>query len=94
MQQHEMDRLYKIEQELDVIKQRNLRVEADKAWETSFFCVITITLLTYLVTAFIFYGIGITYFWLNALIPSIGFFISVQSLPFIKRWWIKRYFRK
>lgn len=94
MYQHDREKIKQIEQELHTIQQRNLRVEADKAWETSLFRIVTITLLTYLVTAFVFYGIGVPYFWLNACIPSIGFFLSVQSLPFIKRWWIQKYFRK
>lgn len=30
-------RLQKLEQEIEIIKQRNLKVEADKAWEISLF---------------------------------------------------------
>lgn len=82
-----------IEKEINLIKERNKKVEADKAWETSLFRVIFISAITYITTAIVFYFIGVKNFLLSALIPTIGYYLSVQSLPFIKKWWTKRYIK-
>lgn len=84
-------RIQALEEEIKVIKDRNLRVEADKAWETSLARIVTICLITYGIAAWVMASIGIANYWLNAFIPTVGFFLSVQSLPVVKRWWVKRY---
>lgn len=73
------------------MKQRNLRVEADKAWETSTFRILSICVITYIIAAVVMYFIGVQNVFLNALIPTLGYFLSTQSLPAIKAWWIKVY---
>lgn len=83
------ERIKKLEEEIKLIKERNLRVEADKAWETSYFRVFLISGIIYVIAVKVLYFIGNTNYFLNALVPPIGYFISVQSLPFIKKWWIK-----
>ena len=83
-----------IEKEITSIKERNVKVEADKAWETSFCRVGLISLATYIIASFVLYGIGVQNFLLNALIPTVGYLLSAQSLPFIKHWWIKRYLKE
>ncbi|OHB12506.1 MAG: hypothetical protein A3G46_00935 [Candidatus Zambryskibacteria bacterium RIFCSPLOWO2_12_FULL_39_16] len=87
------EKIQKIEKEISVIKERNLRVEADKAWETSNFRIFSITLITYIVASFVLYFIGAKNFLLSALVPTAGYFLSVQSLPAIKRWWIENFLR-
>jgi len=87
------DRFQKLETEVALIKERNLRVEADKAWETSHFRVLLISTIIYVVTVKVMYFIGASNYLLNALVPPLGYFISVQSLPFIKKWWIKNNFK-
>ena len=84
--------LQKVEQEIEVIKQRNLKVEADKAWEISLFRKISIAIATYIVAAIYMYFIGVGNFFGNALIPTLGYILSTLSLPFVKRWWIDRRF--
>ena len=81
-------RLEDLELELELIKKRNARVEMDKAWETSKARIFTICALTYLIAAALLYLMGSDRFWLNAVIPACGFYLSSQSLPAIKRWWI------
>lgn len=81
-----------IQKEIEKIKERNKRVEADKAWETSFFRKILLTVFTYIITAIVFYLIGVGNYLLSAIIPTTGYFISIQSLPFIKKWWINKYY--
>ena len=85
------ERLQKLEKEIELIKERNLRVEGDKAWETSYFRVFLISAIIYVIAVKVMYFIGSEDYFLNALVPAIGYFISVQSLPFIKRWWIKNH---
>jgi len=82
------ERINRIEQELDSIKQRNARVEADKAWEVSHVRIGTICGITYVVAALLLYLIGTERFLLGALVPALGFLLSAQSLPAVKRWWI------
>jgi membrane protease YdiL (CAAX protease family) len=83
------NRISNIEKELTLIKERNVRVEAEKAWETSIFRKATIAVITYVLATFILYFIGVQNFFLSALIPTIGYILSTLSLPFIKRWWIE-----
>ena len=88
-----MEELEQIQNEISLIKERNKKVEADKAWETSKFRIFSVVLMTYIVTSIVFYFIGVHDFMLNALIPTTGFYLSTQSLPFIKKWWIKKYYK-
>ncbi len=83
-----------IKKEIDLIKERNKRVEADKAWETSLTRILSIVAVTYVFTAIVFYFIGVKDFLLNALIPTLGFYLSVQSLPLIKKYWINIVYKK
>jgi len=89
-----MTEIDEIKKELNLIKERNKRVEMDKAWETSGARVFSILVMTYIITAIVFYFIGVKNFMLSALIPSVGFYLSTQSLPFIKRIWINRFITK
>jgi len=79
-----------IEQEIQEIKNRNARVEADKAWETSPVRVGLVALLTYATAVAFLAASGLPSPYQNALIPALGFVLSVQSIPAVKRWWIRR----
>ena len=83
-------RIEKLENQVDLILQRNLKVEAEKAWETSLFRRLVILLLTYLLTSLVFWLLGVYRYFLNAIIPSLGYLLSIQTLPIIKKWWIER----
>jgi len=89
-----MSEIEEIKREINLIKERNQRVEIDKAWETSIFRIVFVLIMTYIITAVVFYFIGINNFLLNALIPAVGFYLSTQSLPFIKKWWIDKFYKK
>jgi hypothetical protein len=84
------DRLEEIVRELELIKQRNARVEADKAWEVSAVRVAAISATTYVCAALLLWLIGVERFWLSALVPVVGFYLSCRSLPALKKWWIER----
>ena len=83
-----------LEKEIDLIKERNKKGEVDKAWETSLFRVISVSIITYVVIAIVFYFIGVKNFLLSASIPTLGYYLSTQSLPFIKKWWIEMFYKK
>lgn len=85
------ERINKIQKEISLIKDRNNRVEVDKAWETSRVRAFSILFLTYICASIVMFFIGVNDYLVNALIPTLGFFLSIQSLPFVKRWWIKKY---
>jgi len=77
--------------ELQEIKDRNRRVELDKAWETSWTRRLCIALITY--------GLAYVFMWnarlpdpaISAFIPTGGYLLSTMSLSLLKRWWMKRY---
>jgi len=48
-------RLQRLEMEVGAIHERNLRVEADKAWETSGGCIVLVCSLTYIVITMVFW---------------------------------------
>ncbi len=81
-------RVQKLEEEIERIKERNRRVEAEKAWETSIFRVVSIILLTYAVIVVVMWSIEVQRPFVDAIIPTVGFTLSTLTLPPIKRWWI------
>jgi len=81
-----------IENEILKIKERNKRVELDKAWETSLIRKICICILTYIVV--VIYSIIInktSSVWLSSLVPVIGFTLSTLSLRLVRNIWEKKY---
>lgn len=78
-----------LQREIKRLKERNARVEADKAWETSYARKIIIAILTYLVIVVFFLSSGLPRPWVNAIVPSLAFIISTLSLPLFKRIWMR-----
>ena len=76
--------------DIEIIKERNFRVEADKAWEVSWTRGLFITISTYVIAGVWLVIIHDSFPWLKAFVPAVGYFLSVQSLPFIKKWWLKK----
>jgi hypothetical protein len=81
-------------EEIKKIKERNARVEADKAWEISAARKIIIAVLTYLVIVLFFFSANLPNPFVNAIVPSAGFLLSTLSLPFFKKIWVKKFFKK
>lgn len=79
---------------LEEIKNRNARVEADKAWETSWTRKITITIMTYFVVMFYLTMLGMERVYLHALVPAGGYFLSTLSLPFFKQYWLNNIYKR
>lgn len=82
-----------LEQEIQSLKDRNTRVESDKAWETSWARLLIIAATTYAVAGVTLQLINATKPWLTAFVPLIGWLLSTQTLPPLKKWWIKRHTR-
>jgi len=81
--------LQQLEKEVKEITTRNARVEADKAWETSYVRRSLLTLFTYLSVGAYLQVIGLPQPWLNAIIPAVAFMLSTLTLPFFKNLWLK-----
>lgn len=88
-----MTSLADLEKEIILIKNRNKKVEIDKAWEISWTRKFLLIIFTYLTIGFYLSAINIDKPWLNAIVPSIGFLLSTLTLPFFKKVWIA-YFKK
>ena len=67
----------------------NKKVEADKAWETSYSRKLLILILTYFVIVIFFFVSNLGNPFINAIVPSLGFFLSTLTIPFFKNWWLK-----
>lgn len=79
-----------LEKEVRLIKARNARVEADKAWETTWTRTVTIAMITYISVLTIFLVIRVQKPFLTALVTMLGFILSIQSIPIVKEWWLKK----
>lgn len=83
------ERIKKLEEELARMRERNIRVGAEKAWETSRFRIFLISGMTYAVACLILFTLNVENAFAAALLPAVGYFLSTQSLPFLKDWWIR-----
>ena len=83
-----------IEKRIADIEDRNRKVEADKDWETSKTRLLILMFFTYLSIGLYLQVIGIDNPWLNAIVPTVGFFLSTLSLPFIKEYWSNHLYKK
>ncbi len=75
---------------IKAIESRNARVEADKAWETSWTRRGLLVLFTYLAVLLYLSAIGVSRPWINAIVPALGFMLSTLTMPMFKKMWIRR----
>ena len=78
-----------IEKRLEQIEARNQKVECDKAWETSHVRKLSIMLITYICAGLFLYSIDSPNFYIAALVPVIGYYLSTLSLPILKNIWLR-----
>lgn len=83
-----------LEDRIAKIEERNAKVESDKAWETSNSRRLMIAAFTYLAVALYLSAINIQNPWLNALVPTAGFLLSTLMLPFFKKIWEAKIYKK
>lgn len=80
-----------LEKRVVAIEKRNKKVEADKAWETSWTRRICIMILTYIVVIAYSYVIRKSdNIFLSSLVPVIGFTLSTMSLNLVRKIWEKQ----
>lgn len=79
-----------INEEIEQIILRNKKVEADKAWETSWTRRILIATTTYIFAGVWLFLVKDNSPWLKAFIPLIGYIFSTLSVPIIKNEWLKK----
>jgi len=82
-----------LESEINLIKKRNKRVEADKAWETSWTRKFLIIILTYVLVVLFFYFAGLPNPLINSIVPTAAFLLSTLTLPLFKSIWIKTIYK-
>ena len=83
-----------MKKEIALIKERNRRVEIDKAWETSKTRRIIIAFITYIIIVIFLLMINAPSPWLIALVPTIGYVLSTLTAPFLKKWWMESIYKK
>jgi hypothetical protein len=82
--------LEELQTDVEKIKARNARVEKDKAWETSWTRRSLILVLTYFVVVIFFLVNHLPKPFVNSLVPTLGFFLSTITIPWVKAIWLKR----
>lgn len=82
--------LEELKKEIDDIKTRNKRVEADKAWETSWPRKLLILILTYTVIVIFLFIAKLPDPFQNAIVPSIAFLLSTMTVSLFKKWWLNK----
>ena len=82
-----------LEKRVTKIEERNKRVEQDKKWETSYTRRGLLIIFTYLAIGFYMNAIEVSNSWLNAIVPSLAFWLSTLTLPLFRKLW-ERYIHK
>lgn len=80
-----------LEKEIELIKERNKKVEQNKAWETSFVRRLSIAILTYIIV--VTYSLlikEVSNVFLTSLVPVIGFLLSTLSINLIRKLWERK----
>jgi len=85
-----MSSIEELQHQIDELKERNARVETDKAWETSYARRALLMLFTYSAISIYMWAIEIDRPWLNAIVPTVGFMLSTLTMPWFKQKWIKK----
>ncbi len=84
-----MTQIEDLEKEIQLIKERNKKVETDKAWEISLTRRLLLALFTYLAISIYMSAISLPNPWLNGIVPSIAFLLSTLTLPLFRKLWQK-----
>ena len=82
--------IQKLKQEIEAIKARNRRVEADKAWETIKTRTFFIEGVTFILAFFFMFLIGERQPFWKALAGSLAYFVSTTTYGILKQWWLAK----
>lgn len=84
-----MTEIEDLKKDIKEIKARNQKVELDKKWESSYTRRGLIIAFTYIALGLYMNAIHISDPWLNAIVPTVGFYLSTLTLPFFRKLWEK-----
>lgn len=79
--------------DISVLNDRNARVEANKAWETSWTRRLLIAGLTYGILVFYLPVLGVEQSYLHATVPVCGYLLSTLTLPLVKKFWLTNIYK-
>lgn len=83
-----MKEIDELQKEIEKIKERNKKVELDKAWETSWIRRIFIAVSTYVLVFILLVSIGADKPFAAAIVPAVAYLISTAGLVILKEWWL------
>ncbi|MFH1255706.1 MAG: hypothetical protein V1494_00280 [Candidatus Diapherotrites archaeon] len=83
-----------VEQKVNSIFERNKRVETDKAWELSKTRRAINAFATYVIVLYFLLLINAPEPYLNSLVPAGAYLIQNTSMPFIKKLWVERVYKR
>ncbi len=83
-----------LEEEINRIKDRNKRVEADKGWETSLSRKVVIAGVTYIAIALFLLITNFDKPWESAIVAAVGFLLANMTIPFFKDLWLKYIYKR
>lgn len=81
------ERVERLEEEVDAIRERNKKAEKDKAWEISWWRRGVITLLTYIVVVIYFFAADLPDPFINSVVPAVAFVLATMTLPWFQKVW-------
>jgi len=84
-----MATLIDLEKEIEQIKQRNKKVEADKAWEISWTRKLVILGVTYISVSLFLWVTNFDRPWEGAIVPTAAFLLANMTIPFFKNLWLE-----
>lgn len=76
-----------LERRIQAIEERNKRVEADKAWETSLTRRVSIAVITYFFALGFLFAINNDAPFFNAVVPTMGYLLSTLFLKSVRKVW-------
>lgn len=85
-----MTKIEQLEQEIEKIKERNRRVEADKAWELSKTRNLFIAVVTFLLSLLFMLLVNESYALLKAAVGTVAYLISTSTYDVLKKRWLER----
>lgn len=80
--------------EIKRLDERNRRVEADKAWETSKARRLIIAVFTYVTISIFLFYIKAPDPFIVSIVPTIGYLLSTLTMPILKRAWLNKVYRR
>ena len=76
------------------LKEKNKKIEAEKAWETSNTRRGIIAVVTYIIVAIWLDMLDVKHHYLHALVPVCAYLVAMSMLPFLKNYWINFVYRR